>query len=79
MRNDRALNNPHMEHCRQEMLLAGTGQVIMGLKDFGQQTQGWMQDLLKLLRKAGVQITHQPFGGQRVPRLTNQPPTGRKG
>ena len=137
MRNDRALNSPHMEHCRQEMLLLlerydlagavcliddkemgfayhlpatwnafvpddtlplgfriraksqelghdraqmlmeGAGQVIMGLKDFGVQTQTWMQDLLRLLRKAGVKITHRPFGGQRLPRLTNQPPAGR--
>ena len=139
MQNDRPLNNPHMEHCRQEMLLLmerydlagavcliddqemgfayvlpaswnafiedhtpplgfriraksqdlghdraqqlmeGTGQVIAGLKDFGVQTQAWMQDLLRLLRKAGVQVSHRPFGGKRLPRLTDQPPAERKG
>ena len=139
MQNDRPLNNPHMERCRQEMLLLlerydlagavcliddqemgfayllpaswnafirdetlplgfriraksqdlghdraqmlmeGTGQVIAGLKDFGQQTQVWMQDLLRLLRKAGIQITYRPFGGQRVPHLVDQPPARRKG
>ena len=137
MQNDRPLNNPHMERCRQEMLLLlerydlagavcliddqemgfayvlpaswnafvedntlplgfriraksqelghdraqmlmeGTGQVITGLKDFGVQTQAWMQDLLRLLRKAGVRVVHRPFGGQLLPRLTNQPPTER--
>ena len=139
VKNDRPLTNPHMEHCRQEMLLLlerydlagavclidgqemgfayhlpatwnafvpddtlrlgfrvraksedlghdrahmlleGTAQTVGGLKDFGRQTDVWMQDLFRLLRKAGVQIVHRPFGGQRLPRLTNQPPTGRKG
>ena len=139
MQNDRPLNNPHMERCRQEMLLLleqhdlagavcliddqemgfayhlpatwnafvedatlplgfriraksadlghdraqylmnGVGAVLGGLKDFATQTQVWMQDLTRLLRKAGVQVSHRPFGGQRVPHLVDQLPARRKG
>mgnify|MGYP001592537468 FL=1 len=61
-------------HDRAHALTVGAAHVICSLKDFGQQTQVWMSDLLRLLRRAGVQVTHRPFNGQKLPRLTSRPP-----
>ena len=54
---------------RAEQLAAGTGHMLHQIQDFGTQTQLWMGDLLKLLRKAGMSFTHRPFNGQKLPRL----------
>lgn len=54
---------------RAQELLTGSAFVLTALKDFGTQTQIWAQDLIKILRKNGIQITHRPFNGQRLPRI----------
>ena len=54
---------------RAEQLALGTGHMLCQLQDFGAQTQLWMGDLLKLLRKAGMSFTHRPFNGQKLPRI----------
>lgn len=61
-------------HDRAHALILGAAHTTCSLKDFGHQTQRWMSDLLRMLRQAGVQITHRPFNGQKLPRLTHQPP-----
>ena len=59
---------------RAEALVLGTGHMLHSLEDFGIQTQRWMHDLLQMLRRHGIRFAHQHFNGQRLPRLTNQPP-----
>ena len=61
-------------HDRAHALTLGAAHTICSLKDFGQQTQAWMSDLLRLLRRAGVQVTHRSFNGQKLPRLISRPP-----
>ena len=48
--------------------------MLYQLRDFGEQTQVWMSDLITMLAKAGMSFTHRPFGGQKLPRLTDQAP-----
>jgi hypothetical protein len=62
---------------RAHQLALGTGHMLHQLKDFGTQTQIWMQDLIRLLRKAGMSFEHSPFNGRRLPRLTDTPPSPR--
>ena len=54
---------------RAQELLTGTAFTLTSLKDFGTQTQIWAQDLIRLLRKHGLQIDYKPFNGQRLPRI----------
>jgi hypothetical protein len=54
---------------RAQALMLGTVHLFCQLKDFGAQTQLWMQDLLRMLRKSGIQYTHRPFNGQKLPRM----------
>lgn len=56
--------------ARAQAFAEGTVGLIGALKDFSTQTSTWMQDLFRILRKAGMQITHRPFGGKRPPRLS---------
>ena len=55
---------------RAQAFADGTVGVIGALADFSTQTTRWMQDLFRILRKAGLQITHRPFGGKRPQRLS---------
>ena len=59
---------------RANQLALGTGHMLHSLKDFGAQTQIWMGDLLKNLARAGLTFQHTPFNGQKLPRLTSEPP-----
>lgn len=59
---------------RAHALMLGTAHMLCVLKDFGQQTQVWMGDLLRILRKTGVQITHTPFNGEKLARISSEPP-----
>ena len=59
-------------HGRAHELLTGTAHMLCSLKDFARQTQVWMNDLLGMLRRAGIEIEHTPFGGERLPRLTDR-------
>lgn len=54
---------------RRHALLLGTVHLFCQLKDFGAQTQVWMQDLLRMLRTSGIQYTHRPFNGRKLPRM----------
>jgi hypothetical protein len=47
----------------------GAMHTICQICDFGYQTAGWMDDLKDVLRKAGVDFDHTPFGGKPLPRL----------
>jgi hypothetical protein len=42
---------------------------ICQLSDFGEQTTAWMEDLKLMLRRAGIEFDHTPFGGKRLPHL----------
>jgi hypothetical protein len=55
--------------ARTHALALGTAHVFCQLKDFGAQTQLWMQDFLSMLKRAGMRIHHVPFNGQKLPRL----------
>ena len=46
--------------------------IICQLSDFGTQTQFWMNDLKIMLRRAGVDFEHTPFGGKLLPHLGAQ-------
>jgi hypothetical protein len=59
---------------RAEQLALGTGHMLHKLRDFGEQTQHWMKDLLDNLARAGMTFHHRPFGGRKLPRLTSEPP-----
>jgi hypothetical protein len=54
---------------RAQALGEGTAHLFCQLKDFGAQTQLWMQDFLRLLKQSGMRIYHVPFNGQKLPRI----------
>jgi hypothetical protein len=59
---------------RANQLALGTGHMLYQLQDFGQQTWVWMGDLLANLARAGLTFNHVPFNGERLIRLTSEPP-----
>lgn len=44
---------------------------ICQLSDFGEQTTAWMEDLKLMLRRAGIDFDHTPFGGQPLRHLSD--------
>jgi hypothetical protein len=42
----------------------GAMHTICQLGDFGLQTTMWMEDLLTMARRAGIEVTHTPFNGR---------------
>ncbi len=50
-------------------LLTGSAFTLTSLKDFGTQTKIWAEDLIRLLRKNGLQIDYKPFNGKPLPRI----------
>jgi hypothetical protein len=42
---------------------------ICQLSDFGEQTTAWMEDMKLMLRRAGIDFEHTPFGGRPLPHL----------
>jgi hypothetical protein len=42
---------------------------ICQLSDFGEQTTAWMEDMKLMLRRAGIDFEHTPFGGKPLPHL----------
>jgi hypothetical protein len=52
-----------------ERKVSGAMHTICQICDFGYQTAGWMDDLKEMLRKAGIDFVHRPFGGKPLPRL----------
>jgi len=57
---------------RAQALAEGTAWTFGALLDFGTQTRTWGHDMLTLLRQAGMNIVHTPFGGAKLPRLRGQ-------
>lgn len=52
-----------------ERRVTGAMHTICQLSDFGEQTTAWMEDMKLMLRKAGVEFEHTPFGGKPLPHL----------
>ena len=44
---------------------------ICQLCDFGFMTAGHMEELMVMLRDAGVEFTHTPYGGKPLPRIVS--------
>jgi hypothetical protein len=42
----------------------GAAHTVCQLSDFGSQTMDWMEQLKLMLREAGINFDHNPFGGQ---------------
>ena len=49
--------------------LEGAAHTICQLSDFGAQTMDWMEQLKVMLRRSGLEIEHNPFGGKPIPSL----------
>lgn len=54
---------------RAKELIEGSAFVLTSMQDFGNQTRIWAGDMIKLLRKVGLDISYKPFNGQRLPRI----------
>lgn len=53
--------------------LEGALHTICQLSDFGAQTMDWMEQLKSLLRQAGLEFDHTPFGGRPLPSIVAAP------
>jgi hypothetical protein len=56
-----------------ERRVEGAMHTICQLCDFGYMTAAHMEDLMKMLRNAGIDFEHTPYGGKPLPRLANRP------
>ena len=52
-----------------EKRVEGAMHTICQLADFASQTQDWMEQLKSMLRNAGIDFTHTPFGGRPLPSI----------
>lgn len=52
-----------------EKRVEGAMHTICQLSDFGEQTTAWMEDLKLMLRRAGIDFDHTPFGGKPLPHI----------
>ena len=52
----------------------GAVHTICQLSDFGEQTTAWMEDMKLMLRQAGIDFDHTPFGGKPLPHLGQEGP-----
>jgi hypothetical protein len=59
-----------------ERRVEGAMHTICQLSDMGEQTTAWMEDLKLMLRRAGIDFEHTPFGGRPLQHLTNEAPEG---
>ena len=60
-----AEDGKNLTHRRVE----GAMHTICQLSDFGEQTTAWMEDLKLMLRRAGIEFDHTPFGGKPLPHI----------
>ena len=60
-----AEDGPQVTHKRVE----GALHTICELSDFGERTTTWMGDLKLMLRRAGIDFDHTPFGGKPLDHL----------
>lgn len=58
---------------RTERCVLGAMHTICQLHDFGFQTETWMEDLMIMLRDAGIDFSHTPFNGKPLPHLSFGP------
>jgi len=49
----------------------GAMHTICQLSDFGEQTTAWMEDMKLILRRAGIDFEHTPFGGKPLQHLVD--------
>jgi hypothetical protein len=56
-----------------ERRVLGAMHTICQLSDFGEQTTAWMEDLKLMLRRAGIDFDHTPFGGKPLQHLAPEP------
>jgi len=54
-----------------ERRVEGAMHTICQLSDFGEQTTAWMEDLKLMLRRAGIDFDHTPFGGKPLQHLVS--------
>jgi hypothetical protein len=52
----------------------GAVHTICQLADWGSQTMDWMEQVKSLVRDAGIDFDHVPFGGQPLPSIAKLPP-----
>lgn len=52
--------------------IEGAMHTICQLSDYGEQTTSWMEDMKLMLRRAGIDFVHTPFGGKPLGRLVSQ-------
>lgn len=57
-----------------EKRVDGAMHTICQISDFGEQTTAWMEDLKLMLRRAGIDFEHTPFGGKPLPHLMPDEP-----
>jgi len=57
-----------------EARVEGAMHTICQLADFGSQTQDWMEQIKAMVREAGIDFDHTPFGGQPLPSIKQLPP-----
>jgi protein tyrosine phosphatase (PTP) superfamily phosphohydrolase (DUF442 family) len=54
----------------------GAMHTICQISDFGEQTTAWMEDMKLMLRRAGIDFEHTPFGGNPLEHLVPGPDAG---
>lgn len=54
-----------------EKRVEGAVHTICQLSDFGEQTTAWMEDLKLMIRRAGIEFDHTPFGGKPLQHLVD--------
>jgi hypothetical protein len=59
-----------------ERRVEGAMHTICQLSDFGEQTMMWMEEVKLMLRRAGIDFEHTPFGGKPLPHIEQQAPPG---
>lgn len=66
-------NSKAMGKDEAQRRVEGGMHTICQLADFGAQTVQWMDDLKRMLRAAGIDFEHTPFGGRPLPHLDSRP------
>jgi len=56
-------------HAKTHARLEGAVHTVCQLADFGAQTMDWMEQVKAMIRNAGVEFEHIPFGGKPLPSI----------
>jgi hypothetical protein len=56
-----------------EARVEGAVHTVCQLSDFGAQTMDWMEQVKALIRSAGIDFDHTPFGGKPLPSIKTKP------